>query len=48
MEVISHFIKEEIEQLVWGVLVSNSLGFSSNLSKQAIKVILGEELGNIS
>jgi hypothetical protein len=44
MEVLSDLVEEELEELVWSVLVAGTLGFSSDLSEEAIKLILGEEL----
>ena len=48
MEVLSTFIKEELEQLVWRVLVSSTFGLTSDLTEESIELVLGEELWDVT
>lgn len=44
MEVLPCLVKEEIKELIWSVLVSSTLGLSSNLAEDGIELILDEQL----
>jgi len=48
MEIFSSFVKEEFKQLIWSILVSIGLSFSSYFTEDSINLVLEEELWNIS
>jgi len=48
MQVLPTFVKEELEQLIRCVLVSSTLGLTSDLTEEAIELILGEELWDVT
>jgi hypothetical protein len=42
MEVLSHFIEEEVEELIWDILASGLFSFRSDLTNKTIELILRE------
>jgi len=48
MEIFPNLVEEEIEELIWSIQVTCTFGFSSHFSEQAVELVLGEELWDIT